>query len=229
MAKVSPETKLNINVSLDHYMPDRNDELRGLDGYYYHAVATIKELRSIQAHNLTIGVHTVISNYNAAEMPQIARVLSELVGPENYITEIAEQRNELRTMGLDITPHVEQYKEAIKGIGASAKGVRQAFRREYYKRVIDYLYHDGKAPPCYAGYASCQITPDAQVWQCCIRARNLGNLREHKYDLREIWNSPVMKHEREITRGCSCPMANASYTNMLLHYPSLIKVLGGLI
>src|SRR5262249_39820121 len=77
--------------------------------------------------------------------------------------------------------------------------------------------------PCMAGVASAQIAPNGDVWTCCIRAESVGNLREHGYDFRTTWNT-VKANElrRSIKAGeCYCPLANASYTNMLCHTPTL--------
>ena len=82
--------------------------------------------------------------------------------------------------------------------------------------------------PCQAGWASGQIAPDGDVWTCCIRAEPVGNLRETGYDLRPIWfeQAGQMRRLRASikARECACPMANASYANMLLHPPTVARV-----
>ena len=68
------------------------------------------------------------------------------------------------------------------------------------------------------------------VWTCCTRAEPIGNLRRSQYDLAPIWfGAEAERLRRSIAAGeCACPMANASYTNMLLHLPTLLGVLGEL-
>jgi hypothetical protein len=51
-------------------------------------------------------------------------------------------------------------------------------------------------------------------------------LREHGYDFRSVWTTA---HADELRRSikageCYCPLANASYTNMLCHTPTLTSV-----
>jgi hypothetical protein len=77
-----------------------------------------------------------------------------------------------------------------------------------------------------AGIASAQIAPNGDVWTCCIRAEAMGNLREHDYDFARVWRTAKAQQlRRSIKAGeCHCPLANASYTNMLTHGPTLIKV-----
>ena len=52
-------------------------------------------------------------------------------------------------------------------------------------------------------------------------------LRDNGYDLAPVWRSAAMEELRgSIKRKeCACPMANASYANMLLHPPTVAKVM----
>ena len=82
--------------------------------------------------------------------------------------------------------------------------------------------------PCYAGYASCQITPFGDVWPCCILGYDqpMGNLRETNYDFVKVWHSSkaneIRKHIK--AKNCACPLANAYYTNVLCNFWSLLGV-----
>ena len=64
-----------------------------------------------------------------------------------------------------------------------------------------------------------------------LREKPVGNLRDVGYDFKRVWFSPEADRLRaSIHRGeCACPMANAGYTNMLLHPPTLARVVGSLI
>ena len=107
-----------------------------------------------------------------------------------------------------------------------AAGVTQAFRREYYEIVKRTLREHRQIIPCMAGVASAQIAPNGDVWTCCVRAESMGNLREHDYDFGTVWRSAQAQElRRSIKAGeCFCPLANAAYTNMLLHTPTVLKV-----
>jgi hypothetical protein len=54
----------------------------------------------------------------------------------------------------------------------------------------------------------------------------VGNLREHDYDFARVWRTAKAQQlRRSIKAGeCYCPLANAAYTNMLTHGPTLLKV-----
>src|SRR5258705_11065746 len=77
-----------------------------------------------------------------------------------------------------------------------------------------------------AGVSSAQIAPNGDVWTCCVRSESMGNLREHDYDFGEVWKTGKAKElRRSIKAGeCHCPLANAAYTNMLTHAPTVTKV-----
>jgi hypothetical protein len=77
--------------------------------------------------------------------------------------------------------------------------------------------------------ASAQIAPNGDVWTCCIRAQSMGNLRENDYDFGTVWRSGKADQlRRSIKAGeCYCPLANAAYTNMLTHAPTVSRVATG--
>jgi len=228
MLTTSSTTQLIINLSLDHHIPEKNDEIRGLKGYMNKALDTLIELNMLKNHfdNLEVGIHTVISEFNVTEFPEIRERLLELpIDPANYITEIAEQRVELGTKKLPITPLSWQYKEAIKPLVANGyRNTKQAFRKQYYKNVSSWLYNGNTMPRCFAGRTSCQITPDGQVWNCCIQAKVMGNLRDWNYNFKALWNSYQAQFIRGLSEKCTCPMANVNYTNMLMSPKQMIKV-----
>jgi len=230
-----PETDLIINLSLDGVDED-HDAIRQVPGNYQLALRTLAALQELKARypRLVIGIHTVISQYNVDKIPKIYAGLIALT-PDSYITEVAEERHELDTVGLAITPSPEAYARAADFLIARTAERRQtgfaritqAFRVEYYRLVKRILREKRQVIPCYAGWASCHIAPDGDVWTCCIRAEPIGNLREQNYDFPAVWQTRQAARLRaSIAAGeCACPMANASYTNMLLHVPTVVRVL----
>lgn len=224
MAKLRQETTLVINVSLDHYLPLANDEIRGVKGDYLKATDTLKRLQGLKCKNLEVGIHTVVSKYNVEELPAISRELKKLLKePNNYITEIAENRVELKNTELDITPTATEYGNAIECLNqvdgnnhSQLSKIKRAFRARYYENVTRYLASGNHNVACYAGYTSCQITPEGEVWFCCMKADSIGNLVNVDYDLKRLWESDLANKKRNLYRHCRCPMANVSYTNMML-------------
>ena len=226
------KVRIVINLSMDE-IGEKHDEIRGVQGNFEKALKSLHALKSLDLPNLSIGIHTVVSRFNVTRIPTIYRHLHAL-DPDSYITEIAEERVELGTMGSGIAPDLEDYFAAVDFLTKALKRDRfgkmgqitRAFRLEYYRLVRKILKERRQVLPCYAGFASCQIAPDGHVWMCCMKAESIGSLRKVDYDFGAVWHSEKAATERrKIKAGkCYCPLANAGYTNMLLHAKSLFRV-----
>jgi MoaA/NifB/PqqE/SkfB family radical SAM enzyme len=235
IVQACPQAEVIVNLSLDG-VGAKHDEIRGVKGNFARAMRTYAGFKELKTRypNLTLGVHTVISTFNVDAFPELCAFVQRELQPDSYITEIAEQRVELDTVGLGITPPAEKYTVAIDTLLASlheqqltgVSQVTQAFRRQYYELVKRTLREQRQVIPCMAGIASAQIAPNGDVWTCCIRAESMGNLREHDYDFAKVWRTAKAQQlRRSIKAGeCYCPLANAAYTNMLTHGPTLLKV-----
>jgi MoaA/NifB/PqqE/SkfB family radical SAM enzyme len=244
MCRAATHSKIGINLSLDGVGP-MHDEIRNVPGNWDRAMETWQGLKDLQARhqNLVLSVHTVVSKFNAHQIRAIVEGL-EFLAPDSYITEVAEERVELDTMGWDITPSPETYAPIADYLSVRAKAgptsthsdapkkgltrFTQAFRAQYYQLAKRVLQEQTQVIPCQAGWASGHIAPNGDVWTCCIRAEPVGNLRQTGYDMRPIWFEQVgqMRRLRDSISGkeCACPMANASYANMLLHPPTVLRV-----
>jgi MoaA/NifB/PqqE/SkfB family radical SAM enzyme len=235
IVQACPQAQVIVNLSLDG-VGLKHDAIRGVKGNFVRAMRTYAACKELKTRypNFTLGVHTVLSTFNVEAFPALCAFVQRELQPDSYITEIAEERVELDTVGLGITPPLEQYSVAIDTLLASLRAqqltgvsqLTQAFRRQYYELVKRTLREQRQVIPCLAGIASAQIAPNGDVWTCCIRAEAMGNLRAHDYDFARVWRTAKAKElRRSIKAGeCYCPLANASYTNMLAHGPTLLKV-----
>ncbi len=233
--QAAPGSDVIVNLSLDG-VGEKHDLVRGVKGNFERAMQTYAGLKALKGRykNFTLGVHTVISNFNVDEFENIYAFVRDELKPDQFISEIAEERVELDTVGMGITPPIQKYQPVIdklqEGIRkAELSGVSritQAFRDRYYDIVKRTLVEKRQIIPCLAGVASAQIAPNGDVWTCCIRAESVGNLRDHNYDFGATWRSAKADElRRSIKAGeCYCPLANASYTNMLCHVPTLTSV-----
>lgn len=239
IAKNCPNADVVINLSLDQ-CGIKHEQIRGVPKNWELSMKTWEGLKKakkeMKLKNLTLGIHTVISNFNVKDFPVFHKDLLKYE-PDSYITEIAEERVELDTKGTGITPDLEHYSKAIDSLledmqrmfkEKKYKGVAKvaaAFRMQYYQNVKKWLHEKRQVIPCFAGWASAQISPDGKIWECCIEATVLGDLRKENYDFSKIWFGKKAQEVRKRikSKGCSCPLANASYTNMLHHTPTLVK------
>src|SRR5579883_2761751 len=233
--RAAPESEVIVNLSLDG-VGEKHDIIRGVRGNFARAMRTYAGLKLLKGRykNFTLGVHTVISNFNIGEFDAIYAFVRDELKPDSFISEIAEERVELDTVGMGITPPIERYRAVIErlqeGIRKAEFGgvsrVTQAFRDRYYDLVKRTLVEKRQVIPCMAGVASAQIAPNGDVWTCCIRAESVGNLREYNYDFKTAWNTARANELRKSIKAgeCHCPLANAAYTNMLCHVPTLAGV-----
>jgi MoaA/NifB/PqqE/SkfB family radical SAM enzyme len=233
--RAAPGSEVIVNLSLDG-VDEKHDIIRGVRGNFARAMRTYAGLKVLKDRykNFTLGVHTVISNFNIDEFDTIYAFVRDELKPDSFISEIAEERVELDTVGMGITPSIERYQAVIERLQegmrrAEFRGVSritQAFRDRYYDLVKRTLVERRQVIPCMAGVASAQIAPNGDVWTCCIRAESVGNLRDHDYNFRSVWSSArAAELRRSIKAGeCYCPLANAAYTNMLCHVPTLASV-----
>ena len=233
--QAAPQSEVIINLSLDG-VGDDHDEIRGVRDNWRRAMATYAGLQELKQRysNLTVGIHTVISNFNVEKFPAFCEYVQRELKPDSFITEIAEERVELDTVGLGITPSAARYEVAIDSLLESLRDqhlagvaeITQAFRRQYYSLVKRTLREHRQVIPCLAGVASAQIAPNGDVWTCCVRAQSMGNLRDHDYDFGSVWRTAAARRLRSSIKAgeCHCPLANAAYTNMLLHPPTVARV-----
>lgn len=229
-----PESQLIINLSLDG-VGEKHDFIRGVAGNFEKFEERLEQYMALREEfpNFVVGIHSVISVFNVQDIDELI-AYADRSRADQFITEIAEPRVELDTVGLPITPDPEEYAAAIDRLIAYVESKRfsgvskitEAFRVEYYRLVKRILDEQDQVIDCYAGWASAQIYADGTVWPCCVRADNLGNLRDHDYDFSDIWFGEKIKEVRSsiAAKECHCPLANASYTNMLHDIPTVSRV-----
>jgi MoaA/NifB/PqqE/SkfB family radical SAM enzyme len=238
------DTNLTINLSLDG-VREKHDKIRGIPGNFERVLDTYNRLSKLRDEfpRLQIGIHTVISKFNISDAINVY-TFAKTLGADSYITEVAERRTELFNLDDDITPDAVSYTKFANELSNNIRRdylhsshkvskLTQGFRLQYYQFATEVLRENRQVLPCYAGYASCQITPFGDVWPCCILGYDkiMGNLRENNYDFKKIWHSNNAKEIRKYIRGkkCACPLANSYYTNALCNIGSLLRVSKNLI
>ncbi|MGB5157171.1 radical SAM/SPASM domain-containing protein [Desulfobacterium sp. N47] len=234
-----PKTHLTVKPSLDH-IGDKHDNIRGVKGNFEKVMTLFNRLKAMQPDfpNFHAELGTVISRWNVSDIEEIAAFVTSLAA-DSYRNEIAEQRFEMFNTKNSITPEAEDYEKAIKyfvsHIRANMKNrlfflrLTNAFRLVYYSLAVQILKEKRQVIPCYAGISNAHLSPYGDVWACCTLAyeKSMGNLRDYNYSFKDLWNSIQADTVRnDIYSGtCSCPLANQTYSNMLMHGPSLVKVL----
>ena len=227
-------TTWHVNVSVDG-IDEVHDHVRGVKGNFEKCLKTIDGLVDLRSRypNLRVGVHTVVSTLTVNTVEKTVDYFRK-VPLDNHISEIAEERLELGTMGRQITPY-EDYARVIpflkEALGSREEGkIRRSLRRSYYDFVGKWILEpERQQVPCMAGVASCHITERGYLTSCCIRWAQrglLGSLRDSNYDIKRIWFSERADEVRRSVKRqeCACPLASAAYSSMLMSPRAMVKI-----
>ena len=217
-----------------------HDEIRGIKGNFKKLISTIENLKEIEKKfkNFHLELGTVISIFNIDYLEEIENLVHSL-NVESYRNEVAEQRTEFFNVGDPITPDATTYQELIKNfvykiekdIGSKRSLAKntEALRVVYYEIAGRILSENRQIIPCYAGVSNVHINYDGGVWPCCVLgySKQMGNLRETNYDFQKLWVSEKSNEIRSYikNKNCACPLANQSYSNIMMNIPSLINVI----
>lgn len=233
----APGTPFTIKPSYDGIGPE-HDRIRGVKGNFarlLEAVAGLKELKR-EFPNLHLGLGTVISQYNIKDLPEISDYALKM-GVDTYISEVAEERTEMKNSASGMTPSADDYERAIQPFKrriqetlpklSGLARITQTLRTLYYDLTVKILREKRQVIPCYGGISNAHLNPYGDVWPCAILGyeKPMGNVREHGYDFRQVWSSPRAQEVRRYIKAgkCACPLANQNYANLLLHAPSALK------
>ncbi len=236
----SPGTHFTIKPSFDA-VGKKHDVIRGVEGNWEKLIETLDRLKKLRKDhpNLYVGVGTVISNFSIKHLKETV-AYAKTLDVDSYISEVAEQRSEMSNLTDDITPGADAYEEAIRFFQDETREqmktlpllsrVTMSIRLVYYDLVIRILREKRQIIPCYAGISNVHINAYGDLWPCAILAYDdsMGNIRDFDYDFGRLWHSTrarkVRAHVNDDTCACHCPLANQSYSNILLHAPSMIRV-----
>lgn len=215
--------KLILNISIDG-IGKQHDYIRGIDGSFNTSIYTINELKKLKKNNsnLIVGTYTIISKYNIDNFLDIFEYIQNKIKPDNYGFEISEKRKELFNLNNDFMPNNNEILNIFKkNINLKSKGIfikiKNYLRNKYYKNVFLTLKKNKEIIPCFAGISSIQISSSGNVWQCCTKTNDFGDLRKENYNFKKIFFSKNATKLREKIKKekCFCTHSNVYYTNMM--------------
>lgn len=234
-----PGVTLSVKPSIDG-IGDDHDEIRGVKGNFEKLRMTIELLKEVERkhRNFQLELGTVVSVFNAGNLHKIENFVHSL-GVQSYRNEIAACREEFFNLDEGITPDAGTYEELMKTFKEKVIGeirakksmtrITETLRLVYYDLVPKILRRKEQVIPCYAGISNIHLNYDGELWPCCVLgyARPMGHLREYDFDFTGLYRSErakeVLRYIKE--KNCYCSLANQSYSNMLLHFGSLAKLM----
>jgi len=238
MRASNPKMKLQMKPSYDG-VGENHDKVRGVEGNYEKLLRLVRGLKEMQKRhsNLFVGLGTVVSKFNIEHLDEIMKS-TEALKVDSYISEFAENREEMFNVDNDIGPDPFQFQDAMERFKKFTlsklrfkKGltrITDAFRLVYYDLAGQIVEKKTQVIPCYGGISNVHVDPYGNVWPCCIlgNTQSMGNLKDHNYDFQEIWHSRRAEEVRTFIRQkkCHCPLANQSYANILCSPRKMLEV-----
>jgi sulfatase maturation enzyme AslB (radical SAM superfamily) len=227
-------TTLITNISIDG-IGEEQDRLRGSKNNFADTLKTYEGLRELQKKysNYFIGAYTIVSNHNLSTAEDLFDYVLNELKPDDYSIEIAEYRHELENVEAGFLPTADDFLPVLKAFlqkrhtaNGGVIGLRESLRGAYFNTLEQVLRQKKEIIPCYAGIASSQISATGQVWECCTRADELGNVRDYNYDYPRLFHSPqAMKIRKQIKQEhCYCTHSNPCYTSMLCNFKLMGKI-----
>ena len=173
-----------------------HEEMRGLPGSWDKGIETFRRLRGIRRSNyqVVVGMTLLAKNAHAvdATLAAIREVIPDFNRSELHLNVGHESGHYYENVGYAVKKHQAEILRALdahrKANGSSLHPVR--FLEDRYQTLVSKYYETGKSPlPCTALATGCFIDPYWNLYACSIWDAQVGNLRDHAFDLRALWDS----------------------------------------
>ncbi len=201
--------KLFITISMDGDEA-LNDEIRGVKGGWRRQIDTFKQLHEIPGVDVALGM--TLSTYNADKFDETfeaAKRECEWMTYDDFHVNIFHTSYYYGNEDLRLS---QQENEALIREVKKYKALRRktlhpvSFLEHRYLKYVEPYIRSGKTPiRCHALRSSCFLDPMGTVYPCGMYDRQLGNLREHEYDIAQIWQSEESRKVQQEIWNFHCP------------------------
>lgn len=207
--------RLAFSLAIDG-VGELHDSIRGVKNNFGRLLETYNMLAQIkrQEKRFSINLNTVLMDRNIGNIEELMRFVKEKM-PETDFHGFEILRGAPPDESLK-PPTPEQYKEALKKLVPYWAGFpfyRGPLRRllraaKIESRLIELEALQGFGPdmPCHAGWVSCVIDADGNLYFCEELTDPVGNLRDVDYDFKKVWFSGKAEKLRSFVagKGCRC-------------------------
>jgi radical SAM protein with 4Fe4S-binding SPASM domain len=202
--------KIIITVSMDGY-EKMNDEIRGVAGGWKKQIETFIRLYEIPNVHVVLGMTLSRYNYNefGTTFAAVKKIVPRLTYKDFHVN-IAHVSNhyynnqDMQEKYYPVEEVAREIKQYMKYRGLPLSPV-SFLEWQYLRHVEDFLL-SGKTPlRCLAMHSSCFLDPQGNVYPCSMYGANMGNLRDHNYNIAEIWHSDRCKRIQTEIWNFKCP------------------------
>ena len=204
----------SLSVSLDHTLPEKHDEMKGVKGSFARIREGLVLFRKMGGERINIGINMLISKDNIHEILPMAELASSL--KLNWLKFIPVHfgfpYNQMEFGDNELMPNEEEI-ELIESNLLKAR--KYLLKNGLYTNSIKYLkgfkgFFKGEyqVKHCYAGYLLCNVDSYGNVTQCSLDPRVVGNIREQSFN--KLWKSKMFDlirsdHHKGICGHCLLP------------------------
>ena len=213
---------IGVRVSVEG-LPAVNDQLRGVENAFEHALRTLTELAHAGLSDIGFGI--TLSDHNASSLLPLYH-LAKMMGVE-FAT--AALHNSFYFHKTDNELHEpDSIVEALNALIAEMLNSRRPkdWLRAYFNwGLVNYVQGNPRLLQCEMGSDACFIDPCGDVLPCNgMREKvSFGNIREAPFE--DIWESPRAREIREMVAKCprSCWMMGSAAEPIKRHLPSVLR------
>ena len=211
----------SISISIDSSIPAEHDQLRGREGAFEATVAGIVRLRQAMP-DLRININCTISKVNVHSLTEMVQLVKGLgcdkisFAPIHTNLQHKHKPKEHFDGMVFQADELTELQEALLQVSSLAKTVGLRTSSSRFLQGIPRTYNEPlRWHTCYAGYASCAISPWGEVSPCVDMDSRL-NVQEAPLD--EIWKSAAFQALREKVDGCQNPCWDTTNTEIAIRF-----------
>ena len=225
---------LGVDISIDG-LHQAHDQIRGFPGLFEKAIATYWQLKELEKDNrrFRVCVDVTISSFNQDNLPEIYGYFIDNLKVNNVFVRLV-RGNPRDPSAKDV--NIEKFVEFTKKLEQDVRNgvfyghsaypfselitARDIIGREL---IIKMVKERRFQIPCYAGNLTGVIRSNGDVYPCELLNDQIGNLRQHNYDLRELWESETAERIRKQIRQTRCFCTHECFiTNNILFNPRML-------
>lgn len=221
VAKLARTSLKSISISIDSSIPTVHDQLRGKEGAFQATVEGITRLRAAMP-DLRININCTVSQVNVHDIAQMAQLVKDLGGDKISFAPIHtnlqhKHKPKEQFDGMVFPPDgLAELQGALAEVATISKKIGLRTSSARFLQGIPRTYLEPmRWHTCYAGYASCAISPWGDVSPCVDMD---SSLNVHDRPLDEIWRSAAFHKLRQKVDGCRNPCWDTTNTEIAIRF-----------
>jgi MoaA/NifB/PqqE/SkfB family radical SAM enzyme len=191
-----------------------NDNIRGISGSHDKAIQTYQLLRNLSKDhkNFQTFLGYTITSLNLGKIEDTISSVKEFipdVKPRDFHFNLFHVSKHYYTnVDNDLLNYKERVMkdlETIERVKESYFNPIQFLEEKYVKLAKEFIKAERTPLKCKAISTSLFLDPEGNVFPCTIFDKKLGNIRDFRYDLKELLKLKSVEHVKKEVRELKCP------------------------